>query len=216
MKRISAVAVLFFIFCFVQCSNNPGNKTEYIKWLNTEENNLVKTKYINGLEISVKYMPPEYLAYLETKNQSSCNEKCRDSILATYKDAMTFLMSIGPDERKEINNDIMFKNIGNYEEYKERVMTMNFEMDEFITLFAGNKEYKPILTNMENTYGLTKHRNIILVFADDEKMKTENGLKESGEFDLVYEDELFELGINHFVFNKKDINNIPSFTFWSN
>jgi hypothetical protein len=206
------IHLIIFLFFLSACvSNEVKNTEEYLQWLNNEENGLVKVKYINGMEVKIKYLPADYLAFQELNDMKWYTENQKDSIIKIYSDNETFIMTIGPDKRKKENGDVMLKGINNYKEYKGRFLTMNFDMSEFIKMEIGNKIYKPVLSNMENTYGLEESRNIIFVFSPGkEKDKI---LSNSDEIDLKYSDEMFGLGTNHFVFSKKWIDNLPKFPF---
>lgn len=189
-----------------------SDPSSYLKWLDNENNGLVSIRYVNGLMVKVKYLPADYLVYKELKSIDSPISKIQqDSIRKLYENSVSFLMSIGPDERKVEGSDVMYKNVAEYKEYAERVQTMNFDMEQYVTLRAGKNEYKPVLSAMENTYGLENKRNIIFVFVPKEIDDKSIRLSENMEF--VYNDEMFDMGKNYFVFNRNKINNVPAFSY---
>lgn len=203
---------VFFLLLLSSCQKETvTSPQEYFRWMNDEENGLVRTRYVNGLEVKVKYLPPQYLAYQELENLESYTPYQKDSIMDQYKSNLAFVMSIGSDERKEEGIDIMYKNVRDYREYAERTYNMNFEMEEFITLSADGKEYSPVLSAMENIYGLDSKRNILFVFAPNGK--SDHTFQEAEKLDFIYKDELFDLGTNHFVFKKEAIQSVPEFPF---
>lgn len=198
-------ALLLFISACSQ--KKPVSYEEYMGWMGIPENGMVKSHSVNGLEIKVKFLPAEYLAYQELKNEKIILPAKRDSLLAFYSRSLTFLMVIGPDEAKKTEGDVMMKGVKSYEEFAQKAMTMNFDMSQYVTLKTKEGEFKPVLSNMENVYGLSKSRNILFVFAPIELKDT--AFLHSNEYDFVYEDQLFQIGINHFVFKKGDIDNRP-------
>lgn len=206
-----SVAYAFCLIVFAVLISCAGNRiysiADYLKWLNEPSNGLVKIRSVNGIEIKMKYLPAEYQAWKEISNEPGYSVSQRDSILNLYRNSLSFLFSIGPDEKNGVEGDIMFNSVENYSQYKERVYDMNFFFGEKITLKAGEKEYKPVLTSMENIYGIGPSRNIILVFVPAEK--EDNNMKESDQLQLEYEDDTYALGTNRFVFSRKDINNAP-------
>jgi hypothetical protein len=103
----------------------------------------------------------------------------------------------------------MFRNISKYDDYKARTMTMNFEIEDLITLHTNDGDFKPVLANLENVYGLSNSRNIYVVFAD----QVSSGLDKATELDFIFDDELFDSGRNHFGFEKKNFDNIPHLVF---
>lgn len=214
-KASSSITSLFLLLLSLlpmACKKECKTLEEYLHWLNNPKNNLVFIKYINGIEIKLKYLPPEYLTYLEEERDASVRGK-RDSLLNTYRQGMTFLLTLGPDERKALKGDIATQGVYSYEQFSERMETMNFKMSEHVKMKTDKGEYKPVLTTMENNYGLTKSRSIYIVFVPFQK--DDKGIKEAESFDVIYEDTFFDLGKNHFIFTKKDIHNTPPFTFWN-
>lgn len=193
---------------FVGCTKQEVNSvSEYSKWINNAENGLIKIKKIKGLEIAVKYLPTEYLILKELEESDDTSENNRERIKKEYENAITFLMTIGPDENKKNNNDIMFEGIKSYKEYSERLVSMNFEIDKNVSLNTTHAELKPVLAVLENTYGLSKSRNIMFVFSPNESEKKD--MKTSNNIDFVYSDELFSLGIMHFSFDYDQLENLP-------
>lgn len=211
--RSKAIIILGLVGCYLlllSCAEKPSNIESYLKWLNKEENGILKSKKINGLIISVKYLPAEYLVYKDMEQETGKNIK--DSLMKAYSNSKTFLLTIAPDKEKEDQSDVMYKGIKNYKEYQERVMDMNFDMASYVTLKTETGEFKPVLTNLENTYSLSKSRNIILVFVPNQK----EDFNKVNRWDLTYEDPFFEAGIMHFDFKQQDLTNIPAINFWKN
>lgn len=83
--------------------------------------------------------------------------------------------------------------------------SLNFSWDEQASLRCGKNEYKPVLSTLENTYGLTKDRNVILVFAPTERGDTE--FWTAPELDLVLYTPHLGNGIQHFKFDRTSIVN---------
>jgi hypothetical protein len=219
-KTISAITVFavtlglgFFLWAgHLPWKNTPSsinNIEEYLKWLNNPKNGLVLTKIVNGFQLTVKYLPPDYLAYRELSEAKDFTVATKDSILSMYAHNMSFLLKIAPDEKRH-RGDIMFWNTESYREYKERVHTMNFAMSEYIALKTDLGTYKPVLSTLENVHGLTPGRNILLVFADEQNPED---LRKARFYDFIYTDEIFDTGINHFVFSKEALQKIPQLIF---
>lgn len=158
------------------------------------------------MELTMKYLPPEYLLCKELKDHPSYTQQQSDSLKEAFYHTHTFLMTIGPDEEKGNKGDVMTSGVSSYREYVEKVMNMNFAMEDRIVLKVGEDEYKPVLSTLENTYGLKNSRNIILVFAPS---KNKDELNQKQDMDLVYTDDLFGMGILHFGFLAKDLASAP-------
>lgn len=199
---------VFLLFILGSCTQQTVSYQEYMQWMGNPENGMLKKHSANGLELTVKFLPAEYLAYQELKNEKKVTQAQYDSLLKVYSKSLTFLMSIGPDEsKKNPKGDIMMTGISDYEEFAQKAMAMNFDMGQYVSLKTDIGDFKPVLSNMENVYGLAKNRNILFVFAPSELKDTT--FLHSRQFDFVYEDQLFKVGINHFVFKKEDIDKRP-------
>jgi len=208
IKTVLQLCLLLFLF---SCSGKkPKTSEEYFKYLDSDASGLSKSKYVNGIQIRVKYLSPDYLCYRELGNHSySAAEK--DSLIDYYAQSLCFMITLGTDERKDKQGDIMYRNITQYKEYVQRTVSMNFEMQQFIKLKADKEEYVPVLSSMENIYSLDNKRNILLVFAP--KTKQDKKLFNAAQLDFIYDDQLFELGTNHFLFERKAFDNLPPFPF---
>lgn len=210
MKKISIYITLAITSLFVGCNQHGiDSEKELLSWINHQDNGLVKTKYINGIRLTAKYLPPAYLAYKEWVTADKKNFGYQD-VLKTYQHNRTFLLTIGPDDRKKAGGDVMFYNVLNEKDYKQRVQDLNFDIGRYISLNMETKQLAPKLHTLENTYGLGKHRNIYLVFADDE---ANGGLLTNEKLDLKFIDEIFQTGISHFVFDKQDLDGLPELKF---
>lgn len=180
---------------------------EYNIWLNKTENHCKVSKQVSDMVITMKYMPPEFLAlkdYEATEKALSY-----DSLLRSYKNSVTFLMSF-ETKQGQAGEDVMYKNLSNYKQYLERSMTLNFDLESKVKLQGSFGACYPVLSSMENTYGLSKGRDVYLVFSSKEK---KYDLSNEPYWDLVYEDDIYQTGILHFIFNPGDLKNkLPKIT----
>lgn len=212
MTRIHTLIGLFFCvsIALTSCKFRPSELDtykEYKTWLTDPENGLSKTKYVNGLKLTVKYLPTDYLVYQDLQGEGDI--KVVDSLRNRYKQSHTFLLNIAPDARdKEMPQgaSVMTRDIKDMEDYKLRSLIMNFDMQHYISIKNGELEFVPVLAEMENTYDLTKDRTIYLVFSDNAK----GDLLMGETLDFIFEDEIFATGLNHFKFDAEDIREVPA------
>lgn len=186
---------------------------DYYKWINDGDHRLFAVKTINGVNLVVKYLPPEYLAYKEYRGGGVAREKL-DSLIAQYNHNRTFLLTLSLEDQNNSlpNGDIMYSNIISPEEYDNRLLELSFNIKQYIKLETESNSYVPVLHTFENTYGLSPNRGIYLVFAPGGKEQED--LLTSKELEFVFEDQLFMTGISCFVFKKNDLDNIPHINFW--
>lgn len=197
---------------FFDCSPMPMDK--FTQWMGDSQNGISKDKYVNGLHIRLKYLPTDYLVYSDLKNILHTDKNfiptvaVMDSVKQLYALSMTFVLSIGPDERDGIGADVMLRDVHSYSDFVNRAITLNFEMEKFISLRLGSDIYAPVLTNLENTYGLSTARNIVLVFPRPNQHSVDEEV-----YEIVWNDMLYTTGIHHFVFSARDIESIPPLSF---
>lgn len=187
------------------CKKEFRSESDFYKWWNDESNGLKKEKTVNDFKISVRYMPADYLTYNELKG-NSYTIVMADSIRRKYVNSRTFLLTIEPINKKK-DIDLLFHGASSFGEYKERISKLNFSPGEYIKIKTGSKEHLPVLSTMENAYNIDVKKSLYLVFAN------ENGLLDEPELDFEFNDLIFDTGINHFVFYKKNLDNIPEFKF---
>lgn len=208
MRYIFCLLILFFTSC--SFFHKEMEWKEYMNYINDEDNGLVLKKYVNHLELTLKYLPADYLVARELKGDTSFTDKQRDSVLESYSHNLTFVLSINPDEREgeSIIQDVLFFNLQNKEEYTKRMMYLNFDIKHNLKLYRDSTtEYSPAITNMENNYGLSKGRNITIVFTP---LKSKEEFKNSKTLTVEWDDEVFETGRHYFKFKTEDLFSVPS------
>jgi hypothetical protein len=207
-------AFLLTLLLFVSCRPDKINsEKEYYQWLNDPKNQLCVTKTIKGLNLSVKYLPPEYLTYNELKEHPA-EQSTIDSLRGLYQKNRTFLLTFSPKENKaqEPQSDIMYDDITSNEEYMKRFQDLTFDIGQYIQLKTELNTYVPVLHTFENTFGLSPYKSIYLVFG--EKGIKNDDLLSSGKLQLVFNDLIFSTGISYFNFKKNQTDHIPHINFW--
>lgn len=194
------VGTIVLLLTTIGCNRSIDNYKEYVQYIGAEENGVNKIRTSSGLKIGVKYLPKDYLVYREFQNTKE--EASKEKLEQDYENSLTFMLTFSPDEGKSF--DVTRVGISNYEEFAERIETMNFNFSQFIALETEETEVVPELTQMESIYGLENKRNIILVF---NKKEIKDDIK------IVYKDELFRTGTHKFLFKKADLLAVPKFVF---
>lgn len=166
-------------------------------WISDEENGLVKIREYHGLEFSMFYLPSTYLAYKDKKQANIMN---KDSLIDYYSQTLNFMMRVRLIDK---NPNVLYLGISSIEEYKERIMQLNFGLDSLLKMHIKSKEYVPILTSFENTYGISPYANVNIVFI------LPKDIKEGDEVDISFQDDIFNTGIQHFLFDYTQMKTVP-------
>lgn len=205
MKASNYLIILLALILF-SCNKTELTPTEFFAWQHDESNGLHKIQRIGDLEFDIKFMPSEYLVYMELKDQKNVSKKYRDSIQKYYENNLTFLLTIGPAEDVKDKFDITSVGVANYEEFAERAQILNFELKSMIDLKSGSKSWNPVICEMENVYGMTFHRKFNIVFAPKEKL---NEFKTLNNFRISFDDEIFNSGRTTFSFDNTILQKTP-------
>ncbi len=148
------------------------------------------------------------MAFNLVNEQKNITQTQKDSIIKSFNNSVTFILNIGPAEGE--NFDITQLGVANYQEFAQRIEQMAFKANEWINLKVGDTEHKPSIVRLENINALEHSRNFIVVFSSEKN--SEKDLRKK-DMCFIYNDEMFNTGVNKFVFNSSDINNIPQFVF---
>ena len=213
MKPYTYIVGLLILFNLSACRQEHRLQTEedFYAWINEPENGLMQERYINNIHLEIKYLPNELLI-LQEWQQHNRDTILLDSLKEQYQHAKTFVLTIGPDERDgKKAEDILFKGIGTYEEYREKLLSLSFGIEAFVSLKVDDIELKPVLSHLENVYGLVNSRKINIVFVP--QSAEQESLLNSKDLDFTFNDEFFRTGIHHFIFRQDAINKIPKIKF---
>jgi len=206
--KVNLLSFIVLLLISIGCNKSIRNESDYLKWLDNPSNGLVRTKHVSGFDIKVKFMPPSYLfCHDMSANDLSISQKQKDSLYQIYKHSLTFMMTLGPDKGDSNKMSVMYYGVKAYTDYVKRDLIMNFDFKKYAHIEVAGKEYDPVLSTMENSYELGLSRNVFFVFVP--KDTADRTLFISPTIDFTYDDDLFQLGLNHFVFKQEDIQGSP-------
>lgn len=210
IRQLNILSFGIALIFLCSCKTRITSVEEFNKWLNNDSHGCVKERQIERIRLSVKYQPTSYLVLKELENHK--NDKMNiDSLLKDKNAGLTFIMTLGTsqnDDNERRPASIMYEAIGSYKEYAQRVLEMNFSMEQYIKLYIDGKEFKPVLAFVENVYELSDNRNFVVVFAT----KNNNELIKGKDYLFVYDDPYFKIGKIQFDFNGSDLEQARNIT----
>ncbi|MGN6478502.1 MAG: hypothetical protein ACTHKV_14855 [Flavipsychrobacter sp.] len=204
-------AALSCCLIFSACSSSVKDVADFNKWLNDPAHGCLKERFINGIHISAKYLPPSYMVLKDAARKAKgmpLSAKLMDSLQHKYDKVVTFMLTIGPQNKpgdtKKDNApaSIDYRGINDYGEYAKRFLEMNFGMDRYVSMYIDNAEYIPVLAVSENAYELSDDRNFILVFAP---VSAKDDITKAKNYLFVYKDAFFDMGAVQLDFSGGDI-----------
>jgi hypothetical protein len=190
------------------CNRAPEKLSiqDYSSWLSDEENGIYKSRQINGVTIDARFLPAELQAYKEYKANALAYY---DSILQSYTCGLTFQIELYAEKSDKVYGNLLYYGVADEHALNDRTRYLNFNAAEFITLTYGDKVYEPVLSNFEGYNSIGNKINFIVVFELSEYMCGVFKSDSQNEIKLTFKDPYWDLGINHFEFEKKDILLVP-------
>jgi len=190
-NRVGALLIFVLLMASCRLEPSPQDTEAYGRWLADPANGFVVTKQSPYLELEMQHLPSAYLGWREIgRAEGDLSEERQDSVLASYTGALHFMLTVRPREGRA-SGDVAFSGITSEAGFQERVRTLNFDMGQYFELRVGEEVLKPVLTNFENTYGLTEFRRVEVVFPRPTG---------EGAWDVVFLDEVWGSGGWHFGF----------------
>jgi len=157
-----------------------------IVYIHNPDNDYLKERHAGPFLFSVLHLPPKYLALKETTQDHSSY----DSIYQSYAHSLNFQFTISPNPEKA-TGDVTKSSIHSLEQYDSRLRTLNFHLKEYWTLETLSGSFHPVLTQLEQTGGLTDYRRIQLDFTSQDSLSDI-----TKPWILNFDDEIWGTGVN--------------------
>lgn len=211
MKHMNKILLFCMAFFLLGCGQkNVSSLQDFKNWLADESNGYTITRSVNGMDISVSLLPPEYMAAMDMDKKKITTSSCYDSLVSAYKYQVNLLMNI----KSKDGQNVLYKGIKDQAGYTQRLNELNFAIENLASLNSGGKNYRPVLTAFENNYGLTNDIKINILFTPT---TSKDELLTANVLDFEYADESFDLGTIHCFFDKKNISgNLPVLNIFKN
>lgn len=173
---------------------SPG---EYIEWFKGSENHLRKTQMVNGIQYTLEYRSPEFLALMQEQNENITKAEL-DSAMQDFSDLMQFRLQV---EVPGSQQEFLKYNLSAEDDYESRVKYYAFDMQKDIFLKTENGDsISCAMYHFERTYNASPSSVFLLGFANtttNEKMEI-----------TIYDREIGKEKIR-FVFDPVELKNIP-------
>lgn len=177
-----------------------------MNWVNQKDNGFSQSKSIGKIKYTCKILPSSYLALRDISVDQNLSNHNFEDIKLEYDSSLVLLFNLSPLDPNE-EWDVMTANVDSYETFREKVEKMNFGMKEKFefAFISKNTRENPVIVNLENDYGITKGRNMMVVF--DLHGETQNNVFKE-EFLISFDDDIFQGGRMEFIFD--DMNSLPN------
>jgi hypothetical protein len=200
----SLVIVAACSFGFLFINHTPEDildKSEYLKWIENEDNGFKNVITEGPLVYEVTYCPIDYMIAREFRTPQ-INRKQFLKRSEELRGLNYFKLRM---KRKNSNNEILAYNLsGGQQEYYKRVDYLSYGLEEDIFLLQNDfsDTLKPALFHFERTYGVAPYIDFLVAFKADSSNKYEHKV-------FVLDDKVFGSGVMRFDFNTNTIKNSP-------
>jgi len=181
----------------------PGSERSLQDGSSTGGNGLIRARTANGIRTTVRLQPPEAQQGAQA-NESNADSLANGARRTSPGDQLTFVINLATDGEHR-KGDVMHAGVRDVADLIEQAYLLNFSWEEEVVLRCGDNSYRPVLSTLENTYGLTPDRNVVLVFAPDRENDT--AFHSSPNLDLILNCGQLGTGIQHFKFNRTSLLN---------
>ena len=165
-------ATLVGSFLLASCNRPIKNKVSLEKYLHDFGHGLSKAHEVDKLKASVTFMPWQVIA-TKTKQKSK-------SSIRTLKSKYYFVLALSANG-KELLHQLPFN------QYSEMVQVLAFRMQQYVSITtAEGKVVEPESCLFQQTYGLAKENDVLLVFNRSELENTSEMNLKIKEFGLNF------------------------------
>lgn len=186
MSRVVLLSITAFLL-LMSCQQRPQTLSVYSTYINDPDNDYIKTRLAGPFIYSLQYLPPDYLALRELQSSSHPDY---DSLRTQYEGSVSLQFTIAPNPDKA-TGDVMRSGISTRQELDQRLRTLNFGLAQYWTLESPSGTYYPVLSQLEQTSGLTDYRKIQLVFTSEEE-----GKPIPRPWTITFSDDIWGTGVN--------------------
>src|SRR5688572_592089 len=110
------ILFLISLIALSSCKNSLKDLHDAHQWINDPGQGLIKTKTVGDIKLTVKYLPPNYLAHKEAVDIGIVSPSTVDSLYRDYQNSDAFLLTIA-SVVDEDSNDPMYKNLEDFPQY---------------------------------------------------------------------------------------------------
>ncbi len=157
-----------------------------------------RSRSVKGITYSVRYLPPRYLIDRELASVASPSPSLRDSLAQSYGQTLTFIMSIRGPAADSGHADVLLSSSRSQADYAARVSELSFNIERKIFVKTAYGDIHPALTHFEPVTGVANESRLIIVFP---RQSGDHDITDGESLDIVFIDEMFGTGINHFIFD---------------
>lgn len=168
LRGIKLIAGMLLLVTFLPgCAKRQVNTIEdYAAYVNESANGLSAEQQGSGLRMTVRFLPPPYLAFSELHRNGASTQEY-DSLQAFYARSLTFQAIIEPVSGHDRLQDIIHRHATRQAEVEANKALLNYGMEQYVRLIAEEQAFAPNLAILESTFENDRRLSFIFVFDKD-------------------------------------------------
>lgn len=183
-----------------------NSEAEYLTYLANPKNGHTLIKEIGDITISVAYLSPAYIHQRFRNIDSTERINSEPNTGFIYN----FILNI---KSLDVDNSSLSMRSGvkTMQEFKQKVHTMNFEFNDYVSIKVGQEIIEPEVFLLESNIEDQSKLTYMLTFYSKET----NKLEDSNNHPIIfsYDDRFFRTGMNHFAFSRATISSANQISF---
>lgn len=168
MQEIKLLSLFFLFFLLGSCGKETLLPSDYIVWVNNEDNGLVKKKTIVPLEVEALYKPLDYIIANEQRT-NAIDKVAYEARKKALEGLQYYTIKLGITGGKL---DVTNYEVSDNGQQQERLNYLSFAMQKDIKLVEGMDTLPCVLYHFERSYDIAAYRTFVLAFEKKETNKT--------------------------------------------
>lgn len=182
---------------------------KYTAWLQEHPDACLREKEINEIRIQLRYIPADFSAYKElTSLDDDYTQHTFDSLRNLYACGLHFQLSLEADPAR---HKLLYENLEDQNDYRQRIETLSFYPQDFVSLETEGEEIFPVLSQYEGYNELSNKILVHVVFSPAWYACEKYG-EANHKMAVVFKDPYWETGVNRFAFETSQLKSIPTLT----
>ena len=198
MKEVTRILCACVLIGIMPGCGKTLSTSDYMKYVEKEDNGLKKSIVIDKWEYDVQYRPIDYILNKEKLHDPYFKESERRNML---KETLWFNISF---KRTDGSPSPMKYDVSGLDDYNKRLdYFLNKATKDIWMIYNDKDTLYPVAYEFENNYNLAPQETMVVGFS-----ATGKGY-ELKDMQLCYNDKIFKNGIVKATFLSSDLNNIP-------
>lgn len=197
------ILLFAFLFLHMGCSLGKYSPSDYMQWVEAEENGLRLTQSFSEIDFTLQYKPTDYIIAQEISGNKLTTNAIDSRRIGLEKQMhFNFIIHAKNSTQSPLHNG------ETREEYLDKMYYIFSSGEDDFAVRVGTKTVACSFCHLEQNYGLAPSVTLVLAF-DCSDFNLTDEIKEHG-ISFLYNDQLFGFGQIRMRIDKNAVNEIPA------